>query len=187
MKKDVRTHYDYISNIYEPKKRKAYLNILKDSIIGYHPKRVIDLGCGSGFALSWIEGERVGIDISKELIERAHEGPDYIVADVEATPFRNEAFDLAICLDVAEHLPSLRVVGEARRILTADGIFQLSTVDPKYDLLLELLELLRLKLPEGPHAWRSPKEIIEKMSQNGFKIEQWSHPPLRFYKGLKTS
>jgi SAM-dependent methyltransferase len=187
MKKEVRAHYNYISNMYERRKRKAYLHILRDSISGYHPKRVVDLGCGSGFALSWLEGERFGIDLSQELIEKAHRGPHYIVADVEATPFRDEAFDLAICLDVAEHLPSLKLVDEARRILTADGIFQLSTVNPKYDLLLEFLELLKLKLPEGPHVWRSPKEITEKMSQSGFKVEQWSRLPLRFYKGLKTS
>ena len=186
MKKEVRAHYNYISNMYERRKRKAYLHILKDSISGYHPTRVVDLGCGSGFALSWLEGERVGIDLSKELIEKAHRGPDYVVADVEATPFRNGAFDLAICLDVAEHLPSLKVVDEARRILTSDGTFQLSTVDPKYELLLEFLELVKLKLPEGPHAWRTPKEITEKMSQNGFKVEEWSRVPLHFYKGLKS-
>jgi glycosyltransferase involved in cell wall biosynthesis len=185
MKKGVRTHYNQISTVYERKKRETYLRILRDSIRGYKPKRVIDLGCGSGLALSWLEGERIGVDLSQELLQNAHEGPDYIVADLETTPFKDQSFDLAICLDVAEHLPSLQVVEEAHRILTDDGAFQLSTVDPKYGLLLEVLERLRLKLPEGPHAWRSPKEITDKMVQSGFNCEQWTKPPLRFYKGLK--
>ena len=90
-----------------------------------------------------------------------------------------------LSVDVAEHLPSLRVVEEAHRILTNDGVFQLSTVDPKYNLALKVLERLKLKLPEGPHAWRSPKEITDKMVQSGFNCEQWSKPPIRFYKGLK--
>jgi glycosyltransferase involved in cell wall biosynthesis len=187
MKSEVRAHYNGISEIYEQKKRGTYLRILRNSISNYRPKRVIDLGCGTGMALSWLTGERVGIDFSQDLLSNAHDGADYVVADVEATPFRDRIFDLAICLDVAEHLPSLRVVDEAHRILTDDGTFQLSTADPRYNFLLEILERLRLKLPEGPHAWRDPKEIVEKMMHTGFKCEQWTNPPLRFYKGIKTN
>ncbi len=185
MKQGVRTHYNQISKVYEGKKRETYLRILRDSIKGYNPKRVIDLGCGSGLALSWLEGERIGVDLSQKLIQSAHEGPDYIVADLEATPFKDQSFDLALCIDVAEHLPSLQVVEEAHRLLTDGGVFQLSTVDPKYGLLLEVLERLSMKLPEGPHTWRPPKEIADKMVQSGFNCEQWTKPPLRFYKGLK--
>ncbi|MGA2628278.1 MAG: methyltransferase domain-containing protein [Candidatus Bathyarchaeia archaeon] len=185
MKKGVRNHYNQISKVYDRKKRETYLRILRNSIEGYKPKRVIDLGCGSGLALSWLDGERIGVDLSPELIQNAHDGPDYVVADLEITPFKDQSFDLVICIDVAEHLPSLRVVEEAHRILTNEGVFQLSTVDPKYGLLLEVLERLRLKLPEGPHMWRSPKEIMDKMVKSGFNCEQWSKPPLRFYKGLK--
>ena len=185
MKREVRAHYNYISDSYERRKRDVYLRMLKDPLKEYQPRCVVDLGCGSGLALSWLEGERVGIDLSKELIAKAHKGPNYIVADVENVPFREETFDLAICLDVAEHLPSLRVVEEAYRVLSQDGVLQLSTVDSKYDFLLEILEFLKLKLPEGPHAWRDPKEITEKMNQTGFKVEQWPRIPLRFYKARK--
>ncbi len=131
MKTEVRAHYNRISGFYEQKKREAYLRILRNSIVNYKPKRAIDLGCGTGMALTWLSGERVGVDFSQDLLRNAHDGPDYVVADVEATPFRDRIFDLAICLDVAEHLPSLKVIGEAYRILTDDGAFQLSTVDPK--------------------------------------------------------
>jgi len=186
MKRQVRAHYNKISGFYEQKKRETYLRILRNSVSTYKPKRAIDLGCGTGVALSWLTGELVGVDFSQDLLRNAHDGPDYIVADVEATPFRDGTFDLAICLDVAEHLPSLKVINEAHRILTNDATFQLSTVDPKYDFLLEILERLRLKLPEGPHAWRSPSEIVDKMTEVGFKCKHWAKPPLRFYKGVKV-
>ena len=186
MKNDVRAHYNKISGFYEQKKRETYLRILRNSIADYNPRRAIDLGCGTGMALSWLTGDRVGVDFSQDLLRKAHDGPDYVVADVEATPFRDEIFDLAICLDVAEHLPSLRVVDEAYRILADGATLQLSTADPKYEFLLEILERLRLKLPEGPHKWRNPAEIIEKMEKTGFKCEQWTKPPIRFYKGIKT-
>lgn len=185
MKKEVRAHYNQISGIYERKKREFYLRMLRKSISDFEPKRVVDLGCGSGIALSWLSGERVGVDFSQELVRNAHKGPDYIVADVEAAPFRDGTFDLAICLDVVEHLPSLNVVEEAHRILVDSGIFQLSTADPRYDFLLEVLEWLRLKLPEGPHAWRRASDIIAKMTETGFVCQEWSSPPIRFYKGIK--
>jgi glycosyltransferase involved in cell wall biosynthesis len=187
MKSEVRAHYNGISKFYEQKKRETYLRILRGSISNYRPKRVVDLGCGTGMALSWLSGVRVGIDFSQDLLRNAHDGPDYVVGDVEATPFRDRVFDLAVCLDVAEHLPSLRVVDEAHRILTDDGTFQMSTADPKYNYLLEILERLKLKLPEGPHAWRKPEEIVEKMTKIGFKCEQWTKPPIRFYKGVKVT
>ena len=183
MKREVRVHFNRISG---QKKREAYLRILRNSVSNYKPKRTIDLGCGTGMALTWLSGERVGVDFSQDLLRNAHDGPDYVVADVEATPFRDRTFDLAICLDVAEHLPSLRVIGEAYRILTDDGDFQLSTADPKYDFLLEILERLKLKLPEGPHAWRNPAEIAGEMTKIGFKCEQWTKPPIRVYKGVKV-
>jgi len=185
MKTEVRAHYNRISGFYEQKKRDRYLRILRNSLANYKPRRAIDLGCGTGIALSWLTGDRVGVDFSQDLLHNAHDGPDYVVADIEATPFRDGIFDLAICLDVAEHLPSLRVIDEAYRILASGATFQLSTADPKYEFLLETLERLRLKLPEGPHAWRSPVEIEEKMRKTGFKCEQWTKPPIRFYRGVK--
>jgi len=185
MKNEVRAHYNRLSEFYEQKKRDAYLRLLKNSLANYKPRRAVDLGCGTGMALSWLTGDRVGVDFSQDLLHSAHDGPDYVVADVEATPFRDGIFDLAICLDVAEHLPSLRVIDEAYRILASGATFQLSTADPKYEFLLETLERLRLKLPEGPHTWRKPVEIEEKMRKTGFKCEQWTKPPIRFYKGVK--
>jgi 2-polyprenyl-3-methyl-5-hydroxy-6-metoxy-1,4-benzoquinol methylase len=185
MKRDVRTHFNQISGFYEKRKRDFYLRMLRNSIEQRGGQRVIDLGCGSGLALSWLNGERVGIDFSQELLRNAREGPDYLVADIEKAPFRDAAFDLALCLDVAEHLPSLQVIDEAYRILSENGVLHLSTADRKYGLILELLEKIGLKLPEGPHRWRSLKEILERMNQSGFTCQQWAHPPIRFYRARK--
>jgi len=185
MKRDVRTHFNQISGFYEKRKRDFYLQMLRDSIGPQDGKRVIDLGCGSGLALSWLEGERVGIDFSQDLLKNAHEGPNYLVGDIENVPIRNATFDLALCLDVAEHLPSLNVIDEAYRLLTPNGELHLSTADRKYGVILELLEKFGIKLPEGPHNWRTSKEVTAKMTQAGFTCQQWAHPPIRFYRGSK--
>lgn len=185
MKRAVRTHYDGIATFYEHRKRKFYLNMLRDSVTHFKGHRIIDLGCGTGLALSWFDGSRVGVELSSGLLRRAHSGPEYVVADVEYVPFKDGAFDLALCLDVIEHVPSLKIVDEAHRILSNGGTFLVSTAHKKYGIILEILEKLRLKLPEGPHGWRSPEEITGKMVNVGFQCTQWSKAFISFCKGLK--
>ncbi len=186
IKRDVRSHYNDIASFYEKRKREFYLQMIRDSIGPVQGTRIVDLGCGTGLALSWFNGERVGVDFSGQLLTKAHEGPDYVLADVEATPFRNECFELVLCLDVIEHLPTLKIIDEAHRILAKGGTFHLSTADKKYGLVLEALEKLGLKLPEGPHDWGRPDQIAGKMTEAGFTCTQWSKLPIRFYKCTKN-
>lgn len=185
MKQSVRQHFDQLSSVYERRKRRFYLRMLRESIETAQGSRIVDLGCGTGQALSWLSGARVGVDFSEALLKGRHQGPDYVLADVEAVPFRDNSFDLVLCLDVIEHLPSLRVIDEAHRILVKNGILHLSTTNEKYGFILEVLEKIRLKLPEGPHTWRRHNEVVEKMINAGFSCSQWSKPPLSFYRGVK--
>ena len=185
-KRNVRKHYNQIAPTYEQRKRGLYLRRVRESIGQPKAHRIADLGCGTGLALSWLDGDRVGVELSEELLRLAHKGPDYILADVEISPFRDGCFDVVLCLDVAEHLPSLRIVEEAHRILAEGGMFLLSTADKKYELILLLLEKLRLKLPEGPHTWRESKEILQEVSKAGFSHTKWSKAPVVFYKCTKT-
>jgi len=189
MKREVRRHYDSIASMYEPRKRESYLRMMRQAInelLGQtNGRRIADLGCGTGLALSWLDGDKVGVDFSRELLMRAHRGPDYVLADLDFSPFRAASFGFVLCLDVAEHLPSLNVMREAHRILERDGIFLLSTADRKYKLALEVLERLGLKLPEGPHSWRREDQITGEMTNAGFSYVQCSKAPIRFYKGTK--
>jgi len=186
MKRDVQRHYDRIAHVYERRKRDFYLRMIRENVKQLGGRRIVDLGCGTGTALSWFDGDRVGVDFSRELLGLAHKGPDYVLADVEACPFRNESFDSVLCLDVIEHLPSLKVIDEANRILSRRGVFLLSTADKKYELVLDVLEKLGLKLPEGPHNWRSRKEIYRKLLSTGFSCIRWSRVPVSFYECTKS-
>ena len=144
------------------------------------------MGCGTGLALPWFDGERVGVELSGEILRLAHKAPDYILADIETSPFRDDRFNLVLCLDVVEDLPSLRVVEEAHRILAKGGTFLLTTADKKHELILQILEKLRLELPEGPHTWRESKEILQEVSKGGFSCTKWSRAPLVFYKCTRS-
>ena len=48
----------------------------------------------------------VGVELSTELLRLAHEGSEYILTDIETSPFRDDCFDAVLCIDVVEHLPS---------------------------------------------------------------------------------
>ncbi len=186
-KVQVRRHYDAISPFYQRKKRDAYLRLIKSSIRPIPTGRIVDLGCGTGLALSWFDGEKVGVDFSAELIRQGGPGSEYVVADIESTPFRNGIFQTVLCLDVIEHLPSFKVIDEAHRILAPNGVLHLSTAESKLKVLLEVLEKLRLKLPEGPHRWRKTGQVIRRMRLVGFACQERLRPPIRFYTGVKVN
>lgn len=74
------------------------------------PKSVIDIGCGSGTWLS--EFVRLGINdvvgVDGHYVNRDHLliDPRRFIAHDLSVPFRTQRrFDLALCLEVAEHLP----------------------------------------------------------------------------------
>ena len=186
-KKQVRNHFNAVSSFYERKKRQVYLNLVKGGVGCIPIGRIVDLGCGTGLALSWFDGEKVGADFSCELLRQGGHDADYVVADIEATPFRDSIFDVALCLDVAEHLPSLKVIDEAYRILSPAGVLHFSTADRMFGFIIDVLTKLRLKLPEGPHQWRKTDEIKQKIRLAGFTCRDQLKPPIRFYTATKSN
>jgi SAM-dependent methyltransferase len=79
-------------------------------------RSVVDIGCGAGAWLSVFSangvGDLVGIDgpgVDHEQLEISPE--DFRVADLADPPELGRGFDLAVCLEVAEHLPE--AVGDA--------------------------------------------------------------------------
>ena len=76
------------------------------------PKRIIDLGCGTGYAIKLIKSsarhtfDYLGFDICLESLARARlYNPDlqFIQKDLLQNPFHAEPGDLIICLEVIEH------------------------------------------------------------------------------------
>jgi ubiquinone/menaquinone biosynthesis C-methylase UbiE len=102
-------------------------------------RATLDLGCGEGrFARSLAaEGHRVtGADISPDLVELAKAADadgTYVVADAEALPFPDSAFDLVVAFNVLGCVANLeRAVREATRVLEPGGRLCLSVVHPVY-------------------------------------------------------
>ncbi len=101
-------------------------------------KRVIDLGCGTGYGVDFLlkhsdPDEIIGIDIAKEAIDFArtnykNKKAKFLVADATNLPFDNHSFDLVLAFELIEHLDNPEMlVKEAKRILKKRGFFIVST------------------------------------------------------------
>lgn len=100
------------------------------SLIDFTPKKVLDVGCASGWFLSNIakkfpKASYYGIDVYDKGIAHAkllYPKMQFRVADAHAIPFPKETFDLIICTEVLEHVDDPReVLLEIRRVLAKNG------------------------------------------------------------------
>ena len=97
--------------------------------------RVLDLGCGSGFAgvvLKPLSARLIGIDLSPDMIELARKRGIYDVLEVaEITDWldrTSEHFDLISCCDCLIYFGDLkRITAAAAKRLLPGGIFALTT------------------------------------------------------------
>ncbi len=103
------------------------------------PARVLDAGCGSGRNLLDLArlGPVTGLEPAEASLRLARErGVGEVVAGSldERLPFADDAFDLATCLDVIEHLDDDRLaLRELRRVVAASG--RLVVTVPAYPAL----------------------------------------------------
>ena len=93
------------------------------------PKKVLDIGCGSGYLISElskaINAQFYGVDVYQNEIKNC----EYKIADItEEIPFNNEMFDCVILGEVIEHVPNPDfLLREINRVLKKDGYLIIST------------------------------------------------------------
>ena len=102
------------------------------------PARVLDAGCGSGRNMVELAqlGAVTGVELSKTSVSlaRARLLGDVVEGSVLAMPFDPDSFDLAVSLDVIEHLDEdVEALRELRRVVAPGGAL-LVTV-PAYEWL----------------------------------------------------
>jgi len=88
----------------------------------------LDIGCGNG-SFSYVLSQNslvVGVDVQKYFIKpprKGRENVDFVVADINALPFKNHSFDMIHCASVLEHFVDLEsVILNLKMLLKIPGI-----------------------------------------------------------------
>jgi ubiquinone/menaquinone biosynthesis C-methylase UbiE len=124
----------------DDEQRKAWLDLLS-RLAGQAPRRVLDVGCGTGFlALRLAElGHTVtGIDLSPQMLDHARRKAeqagrqiDFRVGDAAALESNDETYDLVVARHVIWNLPDPeRGVAEWLRVLRPGG--RLALIEGKW-------------------------------------------------------
>jgi SAM-dependent methyltransferase len=90
------------------------------------PARILDAGCGSGRNMVELArfGAVTGVELSQTSVQlaRARDAGEVVAGSVLEMPFDDASFDLAVTLDVIEHLEDdLRALRELRRTVAPGG------------------------------------------------------------------
>jgi SAM-dependent methyltransferase len=142
-------------------------------------RRVLDLGCGTGFFLAELERERpgaVGLDISHAMLlvsERYVPGARLVTADAERLPFRERSFDAIFCKGSLHHTRDhVRFLENCARSLAPNGVLIMS--EPCNDnFLIHWARSAMYRL--SPHFHPDDRgfkkdEIVELMQRSGFEM-----------------
>lgn len=178
-----RAHWNALADGYDEAKarRQVYHQTLKELLrecLGPAARRrVLDVGCGTGQLLAHLDPEAgVGVDASRRMIERAAsrfaDRSELTFTVMDATEVGDlEPFDAVFSCDLLEHVPDWRAVVDAMmRACKSGGTLVVTTPSPKWALPLWLLEKLRLKMPEGPHAFVAGRAIAAHLEALGCPV-----------------
>lgn len=126
-----------------------------DAVAEVSPRRVLEVGCGSGWFAARVQRELeavvVAVDQSERMVDLARaEGVDARVADIQALPFTDGEFDVVAANWMLYHVPDLdRGLAEIVRVLAPGG--RLVAITNGKDHLLELWGLVG---EEETRLWR---------------------------------
>jgi SAM-dependent methyltransferase len=154
-----------------------------EAIAAAHPRRVLEVGGGEGElverVLKELGAEVVGVDQSEGMVEiQRSKGIDAHVGDVQALPFGDEEFDVAIAAWMLYHVADLDLgLAELARVLRPGG--RLVAVTNAVDHLEELWDLAEratsirrftFRTDNGEEALMSHFAHVERRDATGFVV-----------------
>ena len=145
---------------------------------------IVDLGCGDGrvifalhrrFSLKNV-GEVVGVDISRERIERLKKNLPFVkgivsdASNVKELP--SHSFGFVICSQLIEHVEDdARLLLEIKRLLKCGGIAYLSSVVKKHHAIYFYYKNGSFKLdPSHVREYKSVDEFVDLVTSKGFEV-----------------
>lgn len=109
-------------------RRKIIRNLIKKHRPSFGDEiKILDVGCGTGLLLKEMEslGNCFGVDVSKKAVDFCGKRGivNVQVADAAGIPYPDNTFDVAVALDVIEHIESDdKAISEIYRVLKPRGV-----------------------------------------------------------------
>lgn len=184
----VREHYARLAATYDDGAnracKRAYARMVARDMAGRG--RVLEIGAGASPLLEAAGAPfACGADLSVAMLARRNAAPAAfrVAADMQQAPFADGSFDGVYSVNVLEHAPDpAALLRECRRLLAPGGRCAAITPNGGLAALLETLERLRLKLPEGPHRFLDAAELRRHAGAAGFRVTRL-RPVLAFPAG----
>lgn len=170
-------------------------------------KAILDIGSGGGWLCEWFTQEgatSVGLDISiqfcrasKARTKRMRTAVDYVCADGENLPFKDNAFHASVVYQTLHHLPNPEnAISEALRV---SKIFVLGDEPAKLAVPYFLINIIKMLSHSSLHVGElsgirekrfEPSKLLGKYGKKGYLVryeKQWSIVPTFFSKNEKYS
>ena len=146
--------------------------------------RIVDLGCGTGYALSQIakrfSAPLTGVDLSTKMLSRAASlvpGADLIHGDLHALPFTDASQTCLFSNAAIQWCELDAVTAELHRVLASDGNFFVGTfLDTTLQQFTSAFQLVGLDDPVHPMSTRA--EVESALAKAGLKttnVHQQTH------------
>jgi ubiquinone/menaquinone biosynthesis C-methylase UbiE len=131
--------YEKLEPQYRPENLKRVKALLKKEIDAVGVKKVLDLGCGTGFMINLMKefvDEITGVDVTQVMLDRVdksgHAKIELINHDTGSYPVQEGKYDMATAHSFLHHLYDIKpTIETAAKALRKGGIF-VNELDPNY-------------------------------------------------------
>lgn len=180
---NIKAHFEEVALKYDWYKERAWYyyswlkKICRLHIPLAHQKRILELGCGTGDVLAYLNPKfGLGIDISENMIaiaKKKHRTLKNLRFETCAgeTLTTKEKFDIILMPDVIEHLADVRqTFARLARIADRKTKIIVTMINPLWEPILMAGEHMGKKMPEGPHNRMTYRELKHILNQLGLMV-----------------
>jgi SAM-dependent methyltransferase len=188
-----RTFFDVWSLIYDqPVVQRLTYRPVHDAVLEglrrIRPRRVLDLGCGTGLLSERLQGELAGVrvvgcDYSAGMLHHAAARTRriaWVQGDALRLPFRTATFDAVVSTEAFHWFPDqAAALAEMHRILLPGGRVLVALVNPPLEVVGTGVWLAS-RLVRQPFYWPTQRRMRELVTAAGFRVESqrrvWRFP-----------
>jgi len=149
---------------------------LKELVIKYKPRNILEVGCGTGRWLTDLGTQNnfcMGLDRSIKMINEARNNNSaitFITGDAVKLPIKDSTFDFVYCVNAIHHFgDTFSFLKETKRILRKNGILAIIGFDPhEEENDWYVYNYFESTLDKDLSRYPSWKQLIELSGQLGF-------------------